>query len=103
MSNYIAERQLHYTINGSEARKDVSVRIGHPYIVKEGTVNFPVDEYTAGCTVEIVGLPEEFSETTYGAYLLQALQLSADIEPVLKRLSKKYTFYFITGEPYFEE
>jgi len=32
-----------------------------------------------------------------------ALQLATDVEPILKRLSKKYDFYFLDGEPYFEE
>ena len=38
----------------------------------------------------------------YGADLLQALQLAADIEPILKRLSKNYELFFATGEPYVE-
>ena len=103
MSNCIAERKLYYTTNANSERKEVVVRIGQPYIVKSGTVNFPVDEYTAGCSIEVVGLPEEFSETTYGADLVQALQLATNIDPILKRLSKKYMFYFVSGEPYFEE
>jgi hypothetical protein len=40
---------------------------------------------------------------TYGADSLQALQLAADIEPVLKRLSHRCDFYFPTGEGYFDE
>ena len=55
------------------------------------------------CTVEFDGLPDETLGDTYGADSLQALQLAADIEPVLKRLSHRYDFYFPTGEGYFDE
>jgi hypothetical protein len=70
--------------------------------VEASAVNFAVDEDTAGCVVSINGLPEEIIETYYGADLLQALQLAADIEPLIQRLSKKYDFFFPSGEPYFE-
>ena len=39
----------------------------------------------------------------YGADSIQALQLAVDIEPVLKRLSERYDFYFPSGEGYFDE
>ena len=102
MSQYVAERKLNYAEKGGGVRKEVSIRIGQPYLVEEGSVNFTVDEDTAGCIVVIDGLPEEVLETYYGADLLQALQLAADIEPLIQRFSKKYDFFFPSGEPYFE-
>ena len=102
MSQYVAERELNYAEKGGSERKGVSVRIGQPYLVQDGTVNFAVDGDTAGCVVVIEGLPEEVLETYYGADLLQALQFAADIEPLIQRLSKKYDFFFPSGEPYFE-
>ena len=102
MSKFIAERKLNYAIKGGSERKVVIIRIGQPYLVEDGTVNFSADKDTAGCVVAIDGLTEEILETYYGADLVQALQLAADIEPLIKRLSKKYDFFFPSGEPYFE-
>lgn len=103
MTDWIAERKLFYALKGSSERRELVIRIGKPYLVQPGTVSFPVAEGTAGCSVEFAGLEEVDLGETYGADLLQALQLAADIEPVLKRLSLKYDFYFPTGEPYFDE
>ena len=80
----------------------VVVEIHQPYLVTQDMVSFRVDENTAGCKVIINGLDEDFTEVVYGADLLQALQLAADVEPILRRLGKKYDFYFITGEAYFD-
>jgi len=49
------------------------------------------------------GLPNVKPENVYGADTLQALQLASDVEPILKRLSKKYDIYYPIGEDYFEE
>ena len=103
MKNSIAERKLLYSLKDSNERKELIIRIGQPYIVESGTVNFTVDADTAGCSVELDGLDKAYSNVTYGADLLQALQLAINVEPLLKSLSKKYNFYFTTGEPYFEE
>ena len=99
---YIAERRLLVAKKGSCSRNELIIKVSSPYIVQEGTVNFPIDEETSGCDVEIIGLDKPFHETTYGADLLQALQLAADIDPTLERFTKDYDFYFTTGEPYFE-
>jgi hypothetical protein len=102
MKDCIAERRLLFSLKDGHERKELIIRIGAPYLVEEGTVNFPVGEGTAGCSVDFDGLPAENLEDVYGADLLQALQLAADVEPTLERLSKKYDFYFPTGEPYFD-
>jgi len=79
------------------------VRIGAPFIVEEGTVDFPVDGEISGCCVEIVGLPKEVREITYGADQIQALQLAANIDSLLRQFASRFDFYFCTGEPYFED
>lgn len=79
------------------------VRVGAPFIVQEGTVDFPVDGEISGCCVEIVGLPTEVREIIYGADQIQALQLAANIDPLLRRFESKFDFFFCTGEPYFED
>ena len=74
-----------------------------PRPVDPASVTFKVAEGTAVCTVEFDGIADEILGDTYGADSLQALQLAADIEPVLKHLSMRYDFYFPTGEGYFDE
>ena len=99
----IAERHLVFSEKGKSERKPLVIRIFAPRPVDPATVSFQVSPGTAVCTVEFDGLPDETLGDTYGADSLQALQLAADIEPVLKRLSHRYDFYFPTGEGYFDE
>jgi hypothetical protein len=53
------------------------------------------------CKIVFDGLPEDDMEV-YGTDSMQALSLATDIEDVLGRLSKRYDFFWATGEPYFE-
>lgn len=109
MTNWIAKRELVYSLKGTETRTELVIRISEPYLVKRGTVNFAFSEGTAGCTVEVIGLKtgEAFenknSHEIYGADSMQALELAVNIEPLLKRLSTKYDIYFPTGESYFDD
>lgn len=100
--NYIAERKLLFSKKGSSARKEISLRISSPYIVKQGDVKFPVDGVIAGCDLEIDGLDER-KISYYGMDSLQAINLASNIEPVIERLSDKYDFFWLSGEPYFDE
>jgi hypothetical protein len=79
------------------------IRIFAPRPVDTASVAFQVASGTAVCTVEFDGITDETLGDTYGADSLQALQLAADIEPVLKRLSHRYDCYFPTGEGYFDD
>jgi hypothetical protein len=99
----IAERRLLFSAKGESERKPLVIRVFAPRPVDPASVSFQVAAGTAVCTVEFDGIPDETLGDTYGADSLQALQLAADIEPVLKRLSKRYDFYFPTGEGYFDE
>lgn len=99
---YIAERRLLYSLKGSSVRKALVVRISAPYVVDENMIGHPVAEGVAGCSVEFDGLSGE-SFDVYGTDTLQAVNMASNIEAVLERLSKKYDFYWPTGEPYFDE
>jgi len=108
MNNWIAERKLIYALKGSDDICGLVVRIGTPYLLEVGMVDFKFSLGTAGCTVEVEGpSPIDLFEGSnvhevYGADTLQALSLASDVEPILKRLSKKYDIFFPSGEPYFE-
>lgn len=99
---YIAERKLLFSEKGSQATKEMVVKISEPFIATENNVSFPVDGVTAGCHVEIDGL-DEAGYDLYGMDSLQAIHLASNIDPLIMRLSDKYSFFWITGEPYFEE
>lgn len=98
----IAVRHLLFSAEGESERKPLVIRLFAPRLVDPASVSFQVAPGTAVCTVEFDGIPDETLGDTYGADSLQALQLAADIEPVLKRLSKRYDFFFPTGEGYFD-
>ena len=99
----IAERRLVFSEKGSSERKSLLIRICAPQPVDPGSVQFRPDADTSSCLVEFDGIPDANRGEIYGADSIQALQLAVDIEPMLKHLSKRYDFYFPTGEDYFDE
>jgi len=103
MNKCIAERRLLYSLKNSDKANEFVIRIGEPYLLNEGDVDFPIHEGAAGCSFEFEGFPEEINEEVHGADLLQALQFAVDVEPILKNKSKKYNIYYPTGEPYFDD
>jgi hypothetical protein len=98
----IAERHLLFSQKGKTKREPLVIRIFAPRPVDPASVSFQVAPGTAVCSVEFDGMQEEPVGDTFGADSFQALQLAADIEPVLRRLSERYDFYFPTGEGYFD-
>jgi hypothetical protein len=92
-----------FSLKGNSERNPFVVQVLAPRELKEGDVEFQFTEGTAVCIVQFEGLPSAKPEHVYGADSLQALQLATDVEPILKRLSKKYDLYFPTGGGYFEE
>jgi len=102
MTESIAVRSLQYSVLGSNDRKGLVIRIFVPFIVPAGSVNFDVDGIAAGCRWEFDDLPENVSDTVYGADSVQVLQLAANIDSVLGSLRRKYDFCFPSGDPYFE-
>jgi len=103
MTNPIAERKLLFSEKGQPERKRLTIRVFAPRPAPTDSPAFHPDHEAAGCTVEFDGLPDVTFGEIFGADSLQALQLAVDVEPVLKRLSKTYDFYFPTGEAYFDE
>lgn len=102
MTKYIAERRLLYSTKGSDERREFVIRLGVPYQVKEGMVNFSIEGGVSGCHIELDGIDEEYPEV-YGADTLQAINIASNVEPFLKRLQKKYDLFWLSGEPYFDE
>lgn len=99
---YIAERRLLFSEKNSDTRREFAIRVTAPYVIQQQDVKFPVDGTMAGCHVEIDGLNERDFDV-YGMDSLQAINMASDIEPLLKRLSSRYDFFWITGEPYFDD
>lgn len=97
----IATRQLLYSRVGESEKRKLTIGITAPYLLTRGSVSFNFDEGTAGCAIVFDGIPED-EITVYGADGIQALALAVDIDPYLRGLSRKYDFYFETGEPYFD-
>lgn len=100
--NYIADRKLLCSKKNNHVTEEITIKIGNPYIVQQGDVKFSADGVVAGCHVEIDGI-DESGYDLYGMDSLQAINLASNIEPLLERLSTKYDFFWLTGEPYFEE
>ena len=103
MNQCIAERKLLFSLKGSTERYPFVVRIFAPSELAVGEVDFKFDKGTSVCRVQIDGLPDITVEKVYGADSIQALELAVNVDPILKRLAKKYEFYFPTGEGYFDE
>lgn len=95
MEKVIAERKLLFAPKGTQARKELVIRIGVPYWIEDGV---------AACPVEWDGLfkKEEFADSR-GMDLLQALHLAADIDALLEKLRSKYDFYWPSGDPYHDD
>ena len=102
MMKYIAERKLLFSEKTSQETKEIVVKISEPFVATEGNANFPGDGVASVCRVEIDGLDEPGFDLV-GMDSLQAVNLASDIESLIKRLSDKYDFFWITGEPYFDE
>jgi len=103
MTTVIAQRRLLFSLKGQTERKPLIIRIYAPQPVDPASPLYRPDGDIASCRVEFEGLDVEVLDEVFGADTIQALQLAADIEPTLKRLSKRYDFYFPTGEGYFDE
>lgn len=101
MHNFIAERHLLFSGKGEALKKELVIRIGEPYQLKEGEVSFDVSDGVFGCHVQVDGIDENYTEV-YGADSIQALNLATNLEPFLKRMQKKYDLYWSSGDPYFE-
>ena len=101
MTQVIAERKLLYSLKSGHDRRELTIRVGLPQRIEKETVSFRADDDAAVCTVEFDGLNESDIDV-YGSDSLHALALAVDIDPCLRSMSKKYDFYWPSGEPYFD-
>ncbi|CAK1327218.1 Uncharacterised protein [Burkholderia pseudomallei] len=98
----IATRKLAYTVKGESGRTLLTVCIGEPFLLTEDNCDIAFGEDAAGCVVSFEGLQEK-AHTVIGGDTFQALELAVGAaESSLRRLSKKYDFYFDDDDPYFE-
>ncbi|WP_369977409.1 hypothetical protein [Xanthomonas bundabergensis] len=108
MTNYrgelVAERALLFSGADDAALEEFKVRIFAPVRIESKNVNFQFDEGAAVCVIELLGLAEQDIEI-HGIDGVHALKQASDVDVVLKRIAKKngYTFFWPSGEPYFED
>ncbi len=102
MKKFIAERKLIYALKGSDIKNEFLIGICNPFKKKFNTEDVINAADFYGCLVEFSGLDEQ-GEIVYGADSLQAINIASDVEVLLMRLSKKYDFFWSSGEPYFDE
>ena len=103
MQKIIARRELLYSLKNEKVKNKMVVCIHAPYVVEQNMVEFPIDGLVVGSHVEVEGIEEIFHEEVYGVDEIQALQLATNVDSFLKRLSKKYDLYWLSGDPYFED
>jgi hypothetical protein len=97
----IAERKLLFSLKGNDEKKSLSIRVFAPHLVEEGTVNFQISPGMARCVVAFVEIDQKAE--FYGMDSVQALALTANLDEYLKHFDNKYDFFWLTGEPYFED
>lgn len=103
MKNYIAERRLLFSLKDNDFQQEFTIGLTTPYSVDQKSVDFDIGEGLYACDIELDGLDEK-SHTVYGMDSLQAVHIASNgIEHFLKRLRKKYDFFWHPDEPYFEE
>lgn len=96
----VAERGLLFSVAGELDRTPFTLRVTRPELI-EGAANFAFDIGAARCSIEFEGLPEPSIEM-HGIDKLHALAQAVDVDVILKGMQKKYSFYWPTGEPYFD-
>ena len=96
----IAARELLYSPKGESDKKKLTIKVLAPHLVEEGKVNFKFTPGTACCVVEFDGIDERVEFV--GMDSLQALEMVANVNRYLMGFGKKYDFYWLTGEPYFD-
>ena len=97
----IAERELLCAPKGGGDRRKLTIRVFAPHQVEEGTVNFEFSPGTSRCVVDFDGIDEQVE--FFGMDSLQALEMVSKLDRYLAGFSQRYNFYWMTGEPYFDE
>lgn len=102
MNDIVAERRLRCVGKADGVEREVRIGICRPEEVDGEDVDLPGVGRVVVCRTVIDGI-EEFVRPCVGADTLQAVRLASDIDALVKRLSRRYDFYFLDGEPYFDE
>lgn len=98
----IATRRLSYKAKNNLTSRQFKICISEPFLLTAELVDFPYAEGAAGCIVSFDGFPEK-EQTVVGGDTFQALELAVNsVESTLRRLNKKYHFYF-EDDLYFDE
>ncbi|MCP4493500.1 MAG: hypothetical protein GY820_40275 [Gammaproteobacteria bacterium] len=93
MEEYIAEKRLLYSSKNSSLMKELTIRIGKPYLDDHGM---------ARCPIEWDGLFKDYADIA-GIDLVHALHLATDSDSLLGKLRNKYDFFWADGSPYFDD
>ncbi len=102
MYEFIAKRELLYSLKGEAIRKKLLIKISKPYLVDKESVDFEFSFGTSACTIKFDGLPSNFTEEVYGVDSIQALALATNLNPYLKNIEKKFDLFWSSGDPYFD-
>jgi hypothetical protein len=102
--NTIATRELFYSLDGESERRCLTVCITAPAPLVSGSVPFEFDEGAASCSIIFDGFPEQ-EIVVHGMDTMQALTFAVNIDPYLRGFSRKHkcSFFFVTGDPYFDD
>ena len=95
----IAERYLVYSDKGSDLRREFVVRVRAPQLITKADFNF--DPGAATCDVEFDGISIK-PITMHGVDTLHAVAQAVDLDKLLGEMSRKFDFFWPSGEPYFE-
>ncbi len=102
MKSIIAVRKLYYSIKGISNLSEFTIKISMPYHANEFDKNDQPSQDCYACDISIEGINEP-GFTVYGMDSVQAINIATNLEPFIKRLSKKYDIYWVDHEPYFDE
>lgn len=101
IKNPIAEKRLLFSRKNSALREELVIQIGMPYTIKDGGIEHPITN-GAGCSRQFIGLFEDLPDV-YGSDAVQALYIASNVDSFLTKLSHKYDFFYLSGEPYFDK
>lgn len=97
----IASRRLFYREVGGTSLSECSFGIERPKIVTTEDAVMKADGLVCTCRVFVEGL-DMSPITVYGVDAVQAIQLASDLDSIVKRLTSRFEFFWLDGEPYFD-
>lgn len=101
-SDFVAHRDLLFSRKGSAPKLNLRIRIGVPRLVDRTSTGVPLDAGSAVCTIAFEGLGIDDVDV-HGADTLHALAQAVEIDKYLRGMTKKFDFFWPSGEPYFDD